>query len=336
MKLNFLLPNKWKKWGWGMFLIGLGLFITEISTNGSIKLELPIFGHWGSNFILDNNISTDGTSYWGFKVHDVMPTLILILSVIGLLMMYFSREKVEDEMTSKMRLDSLAWATILNCILILYANITFWDFDFLMVLELNMASILIIAVLRFEHLKFWLNRSKKSILLKKERFLISRKWLYIGSILFAGALGMHIFTMLNDYSSEILIPKTFDLAWNNAIEYILDKAPAHLSTRYDYHNAYDTISIALSIIGLLFITFSKENVEDEYISDIRLNALSWAIISHYFVIILVSLLVWGGIYLYVMLYAMFTPMVFFIIRFNYLKYKMRKSLANEIIEGEAS
>ena len=329
MKKNYLLPNKWKKWGWGMFLIGLGLFIAEIFTNSSIRLELPIFGHWDTGIISSNKVVNNLTSYWGFKNQDVMPTLIILLSVIGLLMMYFSREKVEDEMTSKMRLDSLAWATILNCMLILYANITFWDFDFLMVLELNMASILIIAVLRFEHLKFWLNRSKKSIILRKERFLISRKWLYIGSVLFAGALGMHIFTMLNDYSSEILIPKTFDLAWNNAIEYILGKAPAHLSTRYDYYNAYDTINIAMSIIGLLFITFSKEKIEDEYISEIRLNALSWAIISHYLVIILVTLLVWGEVYLNVMLYAMFTPMIFFIIRFNYLKYSLRKELCYE-------
>ncbi len=335
MKQNFLLPNKWKKWGWGMFLIGLGLFFAVLISDGHIKFTMPIFGHWGTNFVVENNVAIGPTTYWGLKDKDIVPTIIILLSVIGLLIMYFSREKVEDEMTSKMRLDSLAWATILNCLLILYANITFWDLDFLMVLELNMASILIIAVLRYEHLKFWLNRSKKSILLKKERFLISRKWLYIGSALFAGALGMHISSILHGYGSELLFPKTFDLAWNNAIEFILGKAPAHLSTRSDYKNIYDTLVVCLGIIGLLFITFSKEKVEDEYISDIRLNALSWAIISHYFMIIIATILIWGENYIEIMAYAMFTPMIFFIVRFNYLKYKMRKSLVSEIMEGEA-
>lgn len=70
------------------------------------------------------------------------------------------------------------------------------------------------------------------------------------------------------------------------------------------------------IVGLLFVAFSKEKLEDEMISRLRLESLQWAVYINYMVLGVLIVLVHGGLFLNVMIYNMFTVLLMFIIRFR--------------------
>jgi hypothetical protein len=89
---------------------------------------------------------------------------------------------------------------------------------------------------------------------------------------------------------------------------------------------FPTIIGTLVLIGALLIGFSKEKNEDEYISSLRLNALSWAVIINYVVVIFCFLFVYGLSFLSVMMYNLFTVLLIFIIRFNFLLYVNKRQM----------
>ena len=334
MNRNFLLPNTWKKWGF--IILGLGILVGLFNSfRASIPLRSPMYGIVYQTYSHDNVFTVSYTVDWTQLPFPAGIVWFFICIVPGLLAIFFTKEKVEDELISKMRLDSLAWAVIANCLIILIANFGFWGYTFLGVLLFNATSIIIIALLRFNYLKYKFNSGSEVKM--NNTFMIKHIWKYLGYVLTFIAMYMHYYKTENRYYTNLLIPNSFDLAWNNAIAFIYGKAPAYASAFADYTDFWNTVLILVAITGLLLITFSREKIEDEFISDLRLKSLSLAVIAHYAVLTYITLHDVGGFsFLDVMAYAMFTPMIFFIIRFNYLKYKMRKSLANEMIEGEAS
>ena len=93
MKTNYLLPNKYKKFGWALFLLGIisGVFLQIFDSKNGFSV----------GFIND----------FGFEFLD---EIISILIIIGGLLIGFSKEKIEDEFIHKLRHESLVWAIILN------------------------------------------------------------------------------------------------------------------------------------------------------------------------------------------------------------------------------
>lgn len=96
-----------------------------------------------------------------------------------------------------------------------------------------------------------------------------------------------------------------------------------------YENIIYKFNVALLLIGLLFIAFSKVKNEDELTAHIRLNSLYWAILINYlcwFVLIgIVIVLKDGDYYLVATFYPfniahvnLFMPLIIFMLRFFYL------------------
>ena len=83
-------------------------------------------------------------------------------------------------------------------------------------------------------------------------------------------------------------------------------------------NFTDEIATIGSIVGLILIAFSKVKVEDEYVSKIRLESLQWAVYFNFAMLILATLFVHGMAYFQVIIFNIFTPLVFFIVRFYYI------------------
>ena len=94
-------------------------------------------------------------------------------------------------------------------------------------------------------------------------------------------------------------------------------------------NITNTLAGVAFIAGAMMVSFSKEKNEDEYIAEIRLSSLLWAVFISYALLLLAFLFVYGTPFLSVMLYNMFTILIIFIIRFNYLLYKNSKITADE-------
>ncbi len=94
-------------------------------------------------------------------------------------------------------------------------------------------------------------------------------------------------------------------------------------------NYSSTLAGILFLLGAIFVAFSKEKQEDEFIAKTRLESLVWAIYINYAVLAFCFLFFFNFEFLYVMIFNMFTVLIFFIIRFYYILYKTNKSLSHE-------
>jgi hypothetical protein len=82
--------------------------------------------------------------------------------------------------------------------------------------------------------------------------------------------------------------------------------------------ADEIVTLAI-IAGGILIGFSKEKIEDEFIQKLRTDSLIWAIVFNYAILIFAVLFVYDFDFFDVLVFNMFTPLLFFIFRFNVLK-----------------
>jgi hypothetical protein len=153
MKTKFLLPPKFKTFGWILLSIATILYvwvtvIGDIPFLANAKILCIYFS--------DAGLWQKPPSSKFFQLHetDIQPDIIGIFLIIGSLFVAFSRLKVEDEYIMKIRLESLVWATCVNYILLLIAIIAIWGTDFLVVMEYNMVTTLILFVIRFHYVLY--------------------------------------------------------------------------------------------------------------------------------------------------------------------------------------
>lgn len=95
------------------------------------------------------------------------------------------------------------------------------------------------------------------------------------------------------------------------------------------NNVSDEILLVCLLIGGLMIGFSRVKAEDEFIAKIRYESLVWAIYFNFGIMILATIFIYGMYYYHVMLANMFTVLLFFIIRFHLMLFKLNKSAGDE-------
>lgn len=114
------------------------------------------------------------------------------------------------------------------------------------------------------------------------------------------------------------------------LQYSLDVLPQSIALHLDsYTYILNNVAIIGTIIGAILVTCSREDVEDEMISSIRLNSLLTALYIHYLFIIVASLLVYDLDFLNVMLYGMFTILIIFMVVFRWRIWQMKKDDRDE-------
>jgi hypothetical protein len=149
----------------------------------------------------------------------------------------------------------------------------------------------------------------------KTNYLLPNKYKTVGWILFIIGLIGGIFIYISDYESDALTVNVLSI-YN---ESFLGGEKAFFQI---VENSILDELIALAIIaGGLLVGFTREKVEDEYIYKLRKDSLVWAIIFNYAVLIFTIVFVYDLAFFDVLVFNMFTPLVFFIIRFNFLKHK---------------
>jgi hypothetical protein len=94
-------------------------------------------------------------------------------------------------------------------------------------------------------------------------------------------------------------------------------------------NITNTVIGVLFIIGAMLVGFSREKSEDEFIAKLRLSSLLWAVSVNYILLLLAFMFIYGTPFLNVMVYNMFTVLILFVVRFNYLLYKNSKIAPDE-------
>lgn len=139
----------------------------------------------------------------------------------------------------------------------------------------------------------------------KSRYLLSHLYKKIGGVLFLLFFGFYLLLLLTGFS----------IKWANVEN-------GNLSA-----DGYSDETIVTGlVISLLMIAFSKEKNEDEYIAVVRLESLQWGIYINYGLLIIGTWCFYGWDYFSIMIYNMFTPLVFFILRFHYVIIKNRRTL----------
>jgi membrane protease YdiL (CAAX protease family) len=146
MKTDFLLPHKWKKAGWIIFIPAFvfGLIIT-ITDYEPAMLDVPVLA-----FITDGVLGD--WNFFNIYQNNIVDEILAILLILSAMVVVFSREKEEDELISRIRLESLAWAMYVNFGILLLAFVFVYDMAFFWVMTFNMFTPLIITMVRFNWL----------------------------------------------------------------------------------------------------------------------------------------------------------------------------------------
>ncbi len=149
----YLFPNKYKIYGWIMFIPSLILVITmffvDINPN---FLDLKVFA-------LAYKPIFGPTEYFSFIEKNITIDIVLLLLIVGGLLVCFSKEKIEDEYISSLRLESLLLAVYINYAVLIISIVLIHEISFLYVLGANMVTILIIFIIRFEWVKQKIHRA---------------------------------------------------------------------------------------------------------------------------------------------------------------------------------
>jgi hypothetical protein len=149
MEPRFLFPHRFKLIGWIIaipsIILGLFILIDDLRFD-FLTVKLPF-----KYFFADEFLSSDdkGNEFSIFNFTDEIAT---IGSIIGLLLIAFSKVKYEDEYVSKLRLESLQWAIYVNFFLLIVSTILIHGMSYYSVIVYNMFTPLIIFIIRFYYL----------------------------------------------------------------------------------------------------------------------------------------------------------------------------------------
>ena len=143
MFTKYLFPNKYKKWGWVVFIPTCVFSFLAVANDYTPEvLNTKVFAIYVDQIMGD-------TKAFSFVTTNILNEILGVLLIISGMVVAFSREKDEDELIAKIRLESLVWATFVNYGVLLLAIIFVYDMTFLWVMILNMFTILVFFIIRF-------------------------------------------------------------------------------------------------------------------------------------------------------------------------------------------
>jgi len=144
MKSKMLIAHHWKILGWLLTipaLLGGMLYLSQDNPEG-LTVTLP---EWLTRFMWMESFMSDTKP----QSVSLLDELICITLLVGLLLLAFSRERIEDEWIQKVRLESLQWAILVNSLLLMVFTLFTHGMPFLIVMVYNMFTPLLIFTARF-------------------------------------------------------------------------------------------------------------------------------------------------------------------------------------------
>ena len=148
----------------------------------------------------------------------------------------------------------------------------------------------------------------------KPTLLLPSRFKYIGTVLLIPSLLLGLLFRFRDFSFDFLtLRRSYSLVNGNSLN--LD----------EQINLTDELALTGLIVGLLFIAFSRQKQEDEFIHHTRLQSWQWAVLINYGLLVLATWLVHGLAYIDVMMYNMLTVLLIFIIRFHFILFRNKNA-----------
>lgn len=144
MRKYYLLPHRYERIGWVMFLVSVliiiaAYFLDVLPPMGdtTVFTLLPSYGRL-------HGFLTQNDSWW-----DEIGFVMLYVSLYFISM---SSLKKEDEMTLSIRLRSLVWALTTTTILLVVVELFVYGFGFLYVMMFQGIFIFLVYILRFKYM----------------------------------------------------------------------------------------------------------------------------------------------------------------------------------------
>jgi hypothetical protein len=143
MNATYLFPNKYKKWGWLIFVpTAIASFLVVAFEYNPAWLDANVFAIAVDEILGDKK-------WFSFIENNILNELLGVLMILSGIVLAFSKEKDEDEFIAQIRLSSLVWAVYVNYAILLLAFIFVYDMSFLWVMIFNMITILVFFIVRF-------------------------------------------------------------------------------------------------------------------------------------------------------------------------------------------
>lgn len=139
-------------------------------------------------------------------------------------------------------------------------------------------------------------------------------WIILVPAIILGIMVMYFEFEIDGFSIEIPYVKTF------------------LANGVHNNNLTDELVSIILIVALALIAFSEEKQEDEWVTTVRLESLQWSVYANYILLILAIVLVYDMHFFEALVYNMYTILILFILRFNYVlrvKFNSNKIESNE-------
>lgn len=156
----------------------------------------------------------------------------------------------------------------------------------------------------------------------KQNSLLPNKYKKIGWFILIPSMLLGIYIVSTGFEFDWLDTKVFAIISDRSLsdrEYF----------RVTDSNVTNTLTAVLCITGAMLVGFSREKIEDEFIAGIRLSSLLWAVGVNYILLLLALLFIYESPFMDVMVYNMFTILLLFIGRFNFVVYKNLKAVSDE-------
>lgn len=125
-----LLLNHKLKWpATVVFYVALLFGVYSISFDNQLEKIwiVPVYSLFGD----ETGLLGTGLGKNGWTETSLINEILTVVIVTAGLIASFSKERIEDELTSKIRLESLSVAIVLNYLIVLVANFFIFDFAFL-------------------------------------------------------------------------------------------------------------------------------------------------------------------------------------------------------------
>jgi hypothetical protein len=144
MKNQFLFPHRYRLIGWVLFVPSLVLGLACLYADFGFEfltVYVPINSEIRGGKLFD----------WPINLTDELAALGVIA---GLMLIGFSKEKIEDELSARLRLDALQWSVYVNYAVLALAIVFVHGDLFFNVMVYNLFTGLLVFVVRFRWLIF--------------------------------------------------------------------------------------------------------------------------------------------------------------------------------------
>ena len=141
--MKLFLPNKLRIYGWMILLFGIILGVSRFYFGVKPEfLNIKVFAVYSKYF---------ETNYFKVIENHVSEELTALLILVGLFILSFTNEKIENDSVSAIRYKSFIFTFYINTVLIALSFLFVYGFGFINILVINVFSPFIIYIILFRY-----------------------------------------------------------------------------------------------------------------------------------------------------------------------------------------